>query len=222
MRIAVAGAGAVGIYIANDLVDAGHDVLLIEQSLTVQNKSKTDPGVTWFIGDACEVSSLRKAELDTYDVLVAATGDDEDNLVVSLLAKTEFAIPQIIARVNHPKNEWMFNEAWGVDQAVSTPHLLTALIEEAVSVGRLIEIFKFEGGRVRLVECTLAEDSPAVNKTVSELKAPADITLVAIVRGDHVQHPKAGSVLEVDDEILALVTDQSYEDLRRLLTGKSD
>jgi len=99
---------------------------------------------------------------------------------------------------------------------------LTALVEEAVSVGRLIEIFKFEGGRVRLVECTLAEDSPAVNKTVSDLKAPADITLVAIVRGDHVQHPKAGSVLEVNDEILALVTDQSYDDLRRLLTGKSD
>ncbi len=222
MRIAVAGAGAVGIYIANDLADAGHAVLLIEQTLSVREKANTDPKVEWFIGDACEVSSLQAARLETCDVLVAATGDDEDNLVVSLLAKTEFAIPQVIARVNHPKNEWMFNDAWGVDCAVSTPHLMTALVEEAVSIGRLIEILKFEGGAVRLVECTLADNSPALNKTVEELNTPADITLVAIVRGEHVEPAKSSSVLQAGDEILALVTAESQNDLRVLLTVESN
>ena len=92
--------------------------------------------------------------------MVAATGDDEDNLVVSLLAKQEFGMPRVIARVNHPKNEWMFSENWGVDVFVSTPQLITAMVEEAVSVGKLIEILRFEHGLARLVEVTLAPDSP--------------------------------------------------------------
>ena len=98
------------------------------------------------------------------DVVVAATGDDEDNLVVSLLAKQEFAVPRVVARVNHPKNQWLFNETWGVDVSVSTPHLLTALVEEAVSVGSLVRLLQFEGGQARLVEVTLADDSPVADQ----------------------------------------------------------
>ena len=94
-------------------------------------------------------------------MVVAATGDDEDNLVVSLLAKQEFAVPRVVARVNHPKNQWLFNESWGVDVSVSTPQLLTALVEEAVSVGSLVRLLRFEGGNAHLVEVTLADDSPA-------------------------------------------------------------
>ena len=99
--------------------------------------------------------------------MVAATGDDEDNLVVSLLAKQEFAVPRVIARVNHPKNEWLFNENWGVDLSVSTPHLITALVEEAVTVGRLVRLLQFERGQARLVEVTLADDSPVVDKAIT-------------------------------------------------------
>ena len=91
--------------------------------------------MTWVVADACELSELARADLDQADVVAAVTGDDEDNLVISLLAKQEFAVPRVVARVNNPKNEWMFNEMWGVDVSVSTPHLLTALVEEAVSVG---------------------------------------------------------------------------------------
>ena len=122
MRVAIAGAGAVGLYIADDLKNAGHDVLIIEQEPTVKERSDSTEGIEWFIADACEVSSLRDAGLEGCDVVVAATGDDEDNLVISLLAKQEFAVPRVIARVNHPKNEWLFNENWGVDMSVSTPH----------------------------------------------------------------------------------------------------
>src|SRR5436190_9076884 len=156
MRVAIAGAGNVELFIANDLVNAGHEVQLMEQNPDVQARAHADPGVEWLIADVCEVSSLRAARLERCDVLVAATGDDEDNLVVSLLAKQEFGVPRVIARVNHPKNEWLFNENWGVDLSVSTPHLISALVEEAVSVGRLVRILQFEGGNVQLVEVTLA------------------------------------------------------------------
>src|SRR5207244_5596593 len=109
---------------------------------------------------ACEVSQLEEAGLAQADVVAAVTGDDEDNLVVSLLAKQEFGVPRVVARVNHPKNEWLFNETWGVDVSVSTPHLLTALVEEAVTVGSLVRLLQFAEGKARLVEVTLAEDAP--------------------------------------------------------------
>ena len=125
------------------------------------------------MADACEVNSLRVIGLADADVVAAVTGDDEDNLVISLLAKQEFAVPRVVARVNNPKNEWMFNENWGVDVAVSTPHLLTALVEEAVSVGSLVRLLSFEGGRASLIEVTLASDSPAADRRSSTWASPA-------------------------------------------------
>ena len=219
MRVAIAGAGAVGVYIANDLVDAGHEILLIEQKPGVRDRSTTVEGVEWYIGDACEVSSLREAGLEGCDVMVAATGDDEDNLVVSLLAKTEFAVPRVIARVNHPKNEWLFNENWGVDISVSTTHLITALVEEAVTVGRLVRILQFEGGKARLVEVTLAADAAVVDKAISEIDLPRNATFVAVVRDEQVVMPRGDTVFEAGDEILAMVTPESEEEVRQLLTG---
>ncbi len=219
MRVAIAGAGAVGVYISNDLISSGHEVLLIEQDPEVQRRATTADGVEWFVGDACEVSSLREAGLETCDVIVAATGDDEDNLVVSLLAKTEFAVPRVIARVNEPRNEWLFNENWGVDLSVSTPHLITALVEEAVTVGRLVRILQFEGGQARLVEVTLADNASVIDRSISEIELPRDSTLVAIVREEHVVMPRGDTVFEAGDEVLAMVTPDSEDAVRRLLTG---
>ena len=219
MRVAIAGAGAVGLYIADDLKNAGHDVLIIEQEPTVKERSDSTEGIEWFIADACEVSSLRDAGLERCDVVVAATGDDEDNLVISLLAKQEFAVPRVIARVNHPKNEWLFNENWGVDMSVSTPHLITALVEEAVTVGRLVRILQFEGGQARLVEVTLAKDSPAIDRSIADIDVPRNATIVAVVREQHVVMPRGDTVFETGDEVLAMVTPDSEEEVRRLLTG---
>jgi trk system potassium uptake protein TrkA len=219
MRVAIAGAGKVGLFIANDLASNGHDVLLMEQDPSVAEHSPSAPGVEWFVGDACEVSSLREAGLEQCEVVVAATGDDEDNLVVSLLAKQEFAVPRVIARVNHPKNEWLFNENWGVDVSVSTPQLITALVEEAVTVGRLVRILQFEGGQARLVEVTLADDSPAIDQSIAELDVPRNATIVAIVREEHVVMPRGDSIFEAGDEVLAMVTPESEDEVRRLLTG---
>lgn len=219
MRVGIAGGGAVGLYIAGDLRKSGHEVLIIEQQPSVKERAEAIEGIEWHIGDACEVSTLKEAGLERCDVVVAATGDDEDNLVVSLLAKTEFAVPRVIARVNNPKNEWLFNENWGVDMSVSTPHLITALVEEAVEVGRLVRLLQFEGGAARLVEATLAEDSPVVDRSIAELDIPRDATIVAVVRDEHVVMPRGDTVFEVGDEVLAMVTDEAEEEVRRLLTG---
>ena len=152
-------------------------------------------------------------------LVTAATGDDEDNLVISLLAKQEFAVPRVIARVNHPKNEWLFNENWGVDLSVSTPHLITALVEEAVSVGRLVRILQFERGQARLVEVTLAEDAPVIDRALKDVDVPRDVTVVAVVRGEHVVMPRGDTVFEAGDEVLAMVTPDSEENVRAILTG---
>jgi trk system potassium uptake protein len=228
VKVAVAGAGNVGQFIANDLADAGHEVLLIEQDPSVISRSAptlTGPwdnggSIEWRTADACEVSSLREADLGSVDVVVAATGDDEDNLVISLLAKQEFAVPRVVARVNHPKNEWLFNENWGVDVSVSTPHLILALTEEALSVGSLVRLLQLEKGRARLVEVTLADDSPVIGPSIRELNVPRDATFVAVLREDHVVVPRGDTVFQAGDEVIALVTPDSEDEIRRMLTGK--
>src|ERR1700746_287039 len=139
MRVAIAGAGAVGRSIARELLENGHEVLLIDKdprSIAVDSV----PRAEWLLADACQITALDDAALERCNVVIAATGDDKANLVVSLLAKTEYGVPRVVARINHPNNEWLFNESWGIDVAVSTPRLLSALVEEAVSVGGLARL----------------------------------------------------------------------------------
>jgi trk system potassium uptake protein TrkA len=219
MKVAIAGAGSVGTAIAGDLHAAGHEVLLIERDPDVVARLRGDLDVTWVVADACEVASLDAAGLASVDVVVAATGDDEDNLVVSLLAKQEFAVPRVVARVNHPKNQWLFTETWGVDVSVSTPQLLTALVEEAVSVGSLVRLLRFEGGNAHLVEVTLAEDSPADGVSIADLGVPRDATIVAVVRADHLIVPRGDTRLAVGDEVLVLITADAEDEIQRLLVG---
>jgi trk system potassium uptake protein TrkA len=217
VNVAIAGAGNVGQYIALDLKESGHDVLLIEQDPDLVEMLEPRLDVRWFIGDACELDSLREAHLEEADVVVATTGDDEDNLVISLLAKQEFAVPRVVARVNHPANQWLFNEAWGVDVSVSTPHLLTALIEEAVQVGSLVRLLQFQDAR--LVEVTLADDSPAIGKALSDLGVPRDATVTAVIRERHVIVPRGETTMQAGDEVLVLVAAEAEDALRSLLVG---
>ena len=220
MRIAIAGAGNVGSYVASDLKSKGHEVVLIEQNGDLVQSLRNELDVNWVLGDACELYTLDEAVLSSCDVAVAATGDDEDNLVIALLAKQEFAVPRVVGRVNHPDNEWLFTESWGVDVAVSTPHLLTSLVEEAVSVGDIVRLLNLEQGKVALLEVTLADGSPADGKTVRELEMPPDCTLVAVIRDRHVIAPRGETPLHVGDEVLALVGPEAEGDFRLALTGE--
>ncbi|MGB4324654.1 MAG: TrkA family potassium uptake protein, partial [Candidatus Nanopelagicales bacterium] len=182
MRVAIAGAGKVGRAIARELIQNGHQILLIDRDVALARPGVVQ-GAETLMADACEVSALEEARLSECNVVVAATGDDKVNLVVALLAKTEFGVPRVVARVNHPKNEWMFDESWGVDVAVSTPRMMSALVEEAVSVGDLVRLFTFRQGDADLVEITLASDSPVAGQRVGDQNWPEDTALVAIVRG---------------------------------------
>ena len=218
MKVVIAGGGNVGTYLTRDLTIAGHDVLVIEIDPAVAERG-AGLGLKWMVRDACEVSALDLAGLSTTDVVVAATGDDEDNLVVSLLAKQEFAVPRVIARVNHPKNHWLFNKTWGVDVAVSTPHLLAALVEEAVSVGSLVRLMQLESSGAHLVEVTLAPGSPVVGIELARVGMPREATVVAVVRRTHVVVPRGDTVLEVGDEVLVLTAPESEEEVRALLVA---
>ncbi len=222
MRVVIAGAGNVGTFIADDLVRAGHHVTLVEVNtdLVAALRERGEPaGVTWLVGDACELSELAKAHPEQADVMAAVTGDDEDNLVISLLAKQEFAVPRVVARVNHPKNLWMFTESWGVDVAVSTPHLLTALVEEAVSVGSLVRLLSLEGDKARLSEATLTQDSPANGKDLLSLGLPREASVVAVVRKKSVIVPRGDTVLLDGDEVLVLTAPEAEAEVVSILLG---
>lgn len=201
MRIAIAGAGNVGRAIARELLDNGHQVLLIDKEPKAL-KMESVPDAEWLMADACEISSLDKAKLDTCQVLVAATGDDKVNLVASLLGKTEYGVPRVVARINHPKNEWLFDSSWGVDVAVSTPRIIAALVEEAVSVGDVVRLFTFRKGQANLVELTLPDSSSCIGKTVGEIALPDNASLAAIVRDGQVITPSATDVFSAGDELL--------------------
>lgn len=221
MRVALAGAGNVGTYLAIDLTCRGHEVVIIEQVADLYARGKgLVPEATWIHGDACEPWVLEKAEVARADVMVAVTGDDEDNLVISLLAKQEFAVPRVIARVNHPKNAWLFDERWGVDVAMSPPHILASLIEEAVTVGDLVRLLNLEHGKVALVELTLPPDSPIAGRHIFDLRLPHDTALVAVIRDGHVLIPDPETPLMAGDEILAITKADAEEALRRTISGE--
>lgn len=208
MRVAIAGAGNVGRSIARELLANGHRVLMIDRD-PAAIKTESVVGADWLLADACEVDSLEEARLDQCDVAIAATGDDKANLVHSLLAKTEFSVPRTVARVNHPSNEWMFDDVWGVDVAVSMPRLMGALVEEAVTVGDLVRLFSLRGG-TNLVEMTLPQTSPRVGQRVAELELPGDFVLVAIIRELQAAAPTPESTLAGGDELL-FVGDPQHE-----------
>jgi trk system potassium uptake protein TrkA len=163
---------------------------------------------------------LEKADLKSADVVVAATGDDEDNLVTSLLAKQEHGVPRILARVNHPDNEWLFSEQWGVDTPVSPPHILTAMVEEEVTVGDLVRLLPLERGRISIVEMTVPGDSPTAGRPLYELRLPPDAAIVAIIREGHVVIPQPETLITDGDEVIALTVPESEIALRTTILGE--
>jgi trk system potassium uptake protein TrkA len=220
MKIAIAGAGNAGRAIARDLLANGHHVLLIDKNPKAI-KMESVPNAEWLLADACEITTLDKAGMDQCQVMVAATGDDKVNLVASLLAKTEYGVPRVVARVNHPKNEWLFDSSWGVDVAVSTPRIIAALVEEAVSVGDVVRLFSIKSGEANLVEITLPDGSPCIGKSCSEVELPVDVSLAAIIRDGHVIAPTPSTVFSGGDELIFVASSESEDALKRCFVAHS-
>jgi trk system potassium uptake protein TrkA len=223
MEIVIAGAGSVGRSIARELLHKGHEVTLIDR-LPDQMRVATVAEADWILADACSPEALREASVDTCDVMVAATGDDKSNLVISLLAKTEFGVPRVVARVNNPKNEWMFDSAWGVDVPVSTPRVMTALVEEAVSVGALVRLFEFHEAQTAIYAITLPADSAAAGKSLSSLKLPGDARILSVLRDDAPLDNQTDFELEAGDELvlmLASAESSLHQDIEELFGARN-
>ncbi|MGE2692837.1 potassium channel family protein [Mycolicibacterium pulveris] len=201
MRIGIAGAGAIGRSVAQELIDYGHKVLLIEHSVR-HYEPQTVPDADWLLADACELAALQDAGLETCDVVIAATGDDKVNLTASLLAKTEFGVDRVVARVNDMRNQWLFNESWGVDLAVSAPAALVAAIEGAIDIGHVVRLMELRQGQVSLAKLTLPEGDLLVGRRVGELPLAENTALAVIIRESGIVIPQPDDALEAGDEML--------------------
>ena len=213
MRVGIAGAGAIGRSVALELLAYGHKILLIENNIR-HYEPLTVPDADWLLADACELTSLEDAGIETCDVVIAATGDDKANLVVGLLAKSEFGVPRVVARINEISNEWLFTQAWGIDVAVSTPGAMVAGVEGAIDVGHLVRLMGLREGRADLAKLTLPQDNPLVGKRIGDLDLPENTAMVTLVRDGSVRVPTPDEVLQAGDEML-FVSDSSIESSMR-------
>jgi trk system potassium uptake protein TrkA len=218
MKIAIAGAGNVGRSIAKELLGNGHQVLLMDKDPRAI-KMDSVPAAEWLLADVCEIAALDNAKLESCQVLIAATGDDKVNLVSSLLAKTEYGVPRVVARVNHPKNEWMFDQSWGVDVSVSTPRIISAIVEEAVSIGDVVRLFSFNSGSANLVEVTLPNVAPVIGKCISEVELPSKVILAAIVRDREVFAPEPHDLYAEGDELIFVAPGEEEANIKSVFIG---
>jgi trk system potassium uptake protein TrkA len=217
MRVAIAGAGAVGQSIAQALLADGHRVLLIERNWAAYRPDLVEDA-DWMLADACELRTLHTAAIHTCQVVVAASGDDKVNLVFAMLAKTDCGVPRAVARINNPANAWLFTDAWGIDVAVSTPVALASGLEEAVTVGELVRLITLQPSHASIVAITLPSDSPLAGRPLAAVRLPADTAVLTIVRRGTALLPSRDSTLQVGDEILLATTPDQESAVQAQLT----
>ena len=218
MKVLVVGGGIVGSFLARILKEK-NDVTVIEANAARATALTGElPDVRVLGEDGCEPWVLELAEVVDTDLVVAVTGDDEDNLVVSYLSKFEYDAPQVIARVNNPVNRWLFTKAWGIDVEVSTPDIIAKIIEEETTLGEVVTVMKLQASDIGLVEITLPSDAAALGKSLSELTLPPDTLIVTVVREDALMIPRADTVLQPKDRILA-ITDVRHQGTLEGLLG---
>jgi trk system potassium uptake protein TrkA len=204
MQVVIIGAGKTGRFLAEKL-KGQHAITVIEQRLDVTEKLRAAmPSITVVHGDADEPSVLEYAGVAHADLLAALTGDDEDNLVASFLAKTEFGVPVVFARVNHPANEWMFTGDWGVDVAVSSASLITSLVEKEISLGDIVQLLLLQAENLAIEEVVLPAGSPVVGLTLTEVMLPEGTRIMAVINDSGVTVAQGDTLLSAGDRILLL------------------
>ncbi len=219
MRVLIVGGGKVGTYLAERLLREKHDVRLIELREEEKDRILLDiPAENVYFGSGTDPDVLETAGIRKANVVAAVTGSDETNLVVTTLARYEFLIPRIIARVNHPKNAWLFTKEMGVDVAINQADLLAALIVEEMSMGDMMTMQVLRRGKFRLVEDKIAPNSFADGKRLSELHLPDQCNVVTVMRDGNLLALKSDPVLQTADEILAIVQEDQKKALAKLFS----
>ncbi len=219
MNVLIIGGGKTGSFLAQELYQEGQAVTVIERrSEGAASLKDALPAITVVAGDGDDPSALEVAGVRDADVVVATTGDDEDNLVVCLLARQEFRVRRTVARVNNPKNEWLFTSGMGVDFWVSQAHVIANLLREELAGLEITTIMRLAEGRVALVEDILPPGSRVVGRTLGELLLPASTAIVAVVRGTDVLIPRADLALQVGDRVIALAQAEQRQRLAAALS----
>ncbi|MHB8780095.1 MAG: potassium channel family protein, partial [Candidatus Geothermincolia bacterium] len=217
MNILIAGGGIVGSFLAQSF-SKEHQVTVIEKERSrYESIAATLAPMPVIYEDACEPWVLELAGIAGADLVLALTGDDEDNLIVSFLARWEYDVPKVIARVNNPRNQWLYNPGWGVDVGVGMPEIIERIVLEETSLGEVITLMKLRASDVGLVEITVPPDSKVITKRLSELELPPDTLIVSVVRQEGMLIPKAELVLEPEDRVLAITRVEQQGHLKRLL-----
>ena len=221
MYVMIVGGGNTGSSLGRMLLDAGHKVRIIEERASLFEKlQKEFPKEVIFNGDGSSPSVLEKAGIRDALVLAAVTRDDEANLVVTSLAHSEFNVPRTIARVNNPKNAWLFTPEMGVDVALNQADILAHLIAEEMSLGDMMTLLKLKRGEYSLVEEKVHPTALAANKQLKDLTLPNECTIVAVIRDHQLIIPHGNTVLEPADEVLALVIGKQSSELANILASR--
>lgn len=224
MKVIVAGGGTHGSYVARKLVEADHHVTVIEPDESVQpvgsdGSLPPETVVGWIYGDACDPEVCASAGVGGADAVVALTRDDAANLVIAQLAKAEFGVETVVARVNLPENRWLFDESWGVDVAISSHDVIAQVISEEVTLGDVVALLKASKGGFSVVELTISPESPAIGRTVAEIDLPAGCLVVTILRNGRASIPGPEVRFAEDDEVVAVTDSASHQALRDSLAG---
>lgn len=217
MFIIVVGGGKLGYYLIKDLINSGQETVLIEKDKKKTDRLSEALGSMVINGDGCDPSVLQEAGIERSDMIVAITGDDEDNLVICQVAKNKFNVPFAIARVNNPKNEEIFKKL-GIDATISSTNLILNLIEQEVAYKGVLTILPIQKRiGIEIVEMTLTKNSPAVNKAIKGLNIPSECIIAGVVRDDKWIIPDGNFVLQVNDLVISLVKNELLEQLKNIL-----
>jgi trk system potassium uptake protein TrkA len=219
MYIIIIGGGSVGYHLCKALLKEGHEVLVLDKDAAKCDNFEDELGSVCVRGDGCEVATLAEAGTSRAEVFIAATDEDEDNLVACQIAKYKFGVPRTVARVNDPKNEEIFRKL-DVDCPISVTNLILEHIEEKIPTHPLIHLLTMGEEKMEIVEVKILDGSTSVGKSVKDLSLPIDSILALLIRnGQKPQVPTADTVLEVNDRIVALTTTDSEEALKKQLAG---
>lgn len=214
MYIIIGGGGDVGYYVTRNLLDQGHEVLLLEKENERFLTLNEELGQSVFKGDACEARTLDEAGARRADVVIAVTGEDEDNLVICQMAKKRFNVKRTVARLNNPKHEELFQKL-GIDVTVSPTKSILSLIASELPGSRFVQLMTLKRAGLEILEMTVPPLSPAINKSLGHINLPRRCTLALIIRGDESIFPSSETVLQEGDEVYALVTREGEEELRQ-------
>jgi trk system potassium uptake protein len=218
MYIIIVGGGKIGRFLAQRLSGDKHAVVIVDKDKSVCDEIAKDSDMLVIHGDGCDLKCLEDAGISRANVIAAVTGDDEDNLVICQLAKERFNVGRTVARVNDPKNEHTFSEL-GVDIPIDATRIIAKIIEEEVSFADFVNLMSFNRGKLAIVRVDLPEDSPVIDKMVQDITLPPDSVLVSIIRGGEVIIPKGKTVLEAEDDIIALTLVENKQQLLQLFVG---